>query len=517
MSFNEDIFWETFNDNTDTINNTTNINKDSEFYDENIIKTNMPIISQTLNENRLTLGLSLKSYSSHIDKIIEYINTNIHNSSILKHENIIYNTPLIIILKRLMYNDSNDELKQCFNLLSGYNYDHIKLYLITIKNFNNLLIPFNSKVYKNLSNNGKQSTLLNSAILEYFYTDMSFYDDELYNRYIKIIESFNKIEYETEAITVFHGTNIKIHNDTPTSFKAYGFLSTTTNINIAKSYGKIIYTIKIPAKFPYIKLDNSNEQILLPIGTEFNIIHTTCIFDQIFFLNVSNYDNTLFNTFLSLLNKKIKLPIKSNLEHINVIRLPPKVKKSTFPLFCYIGINSEKYIGKNISKNNSDDYTIRRILNEYIASEIYKEFGFKTFDYDMITYENKRCLTSKYIENITNLTTANLTPKIAKEYLNGFFVDCVLANWDVCKPGNIGIIDDIIIRTDVGGALAYRARGEFKASFFSREPLEHTSMINDKFIKECIALNINNSIPKLAYTKDVIAKTLSTILIKILN
>ena len=66
-------------------------------------------------------------------------------------------------------------------------------------------------------------------------------------------------------------------------------------------------------------------------------------------------------------------------------------------------------------------------------------------------------------------------------------IDCVLANWDVGYNANVGFVNNSPIRTDVGGALAYRAKGEFKLSFFNNyHTNEHTNLLSSSFIQACI-------------------------------
>lgn len=56
-----------------------------------------------------------------------------------------------------------------------------------------------------------------------------------------------------------------------------------------------------------------------------------------------------------------------------------------------------------------------------------------------------------------------------------FIVDCIMANWDVFNNNNIGIHNKKVIRTDVGGALYYRGRGDRKYDFNLDVPTEHIS------------------------------------------
>lgn len=66
------------------------------------------------------------------------------------------------------------------------------------------------------------------------------------------------------------------------------------------------------------------------------------------------------------------------------------------------------------------------------------------------------------------------------DVMEPFLVDCILANWDVGRRGNIGVVSTgnevgRAMRIDVGGALLYRARGESKN--LTGIPREHKTLM----------------------------------------
>jgi hypothetical protein len=66
------------------------------------------------------------------------------------------------------------------------------------------------------------------------------------------------------------------------------------------------------------------------------------------------------------------------------------------------------------------------------------------------------------------------------EIFKGFLIDCIMGNWDVFNNNNVGICcgePPIPIRTDVGGALAFRGRGDENIQFIkNNEPFDHISI-----------------------------------------
>jgi hypothetical protein len=384
----------------------------------------------------------------------------------------------------------------------------------------------------------KGSTDLNMACIEYFYTGLPFYKQVLFEKAKNLIGMFtllSSLPQVTEAITVYHGTDYSLHEGT-NHFNTFAFLSTTLSKSIAKSYcikqESCIYRIKIPQGFPYIILDQSNLQILLPIATKILITRKCPEIEQVIKNEITYiykiYDATLDIEYTKTIeyvkqtfDKYVLQPIALQLttqKHKYLLDFEDFTKSSkkiclrgSSTLYLYNKDSDSSEYGKSRSKNRyekdlyiikdtlkkrdlnkeikTDDYIIRRIINELLSSLIYKEiYGCATFEYYLVKRENldiKKCeldksknvkyfIGSKFIEQgkidydykSDNSDSYNLN--ICKEILGGFIVDCIMSNWDIYNNNNIGILDNNkVVRTDVGGALAYRGIGDIKVSFFN--------------------------------------------------
>ena len=166
----------------------------------------------------------------------------------------------------------------------------------------------------------------------------------------------------------------------------------------------------------------------------------------------------------------------------------------------YNGIlNNEKYYIKEVVKSSSGRknqygvFDIELAINELLASKIYTEI----YDIDAIKLyivvndlPNNTLTDQKYLvgsksilidacEHITKDCEDLIENKISGA-IEPFFVDCILANWDIGSRGNVGIISDgrkkRAFRIDVGGSLLYRAMGAPRV--FGVVPNEHESFFN---------------------------------------
>lgn len=357
------------------------------------------------------------------------------------------------------------------------------------------------------------SVELNMALIEYFYSGLPFYNNELRQKAFEINNGFLVTNKE---LTVYHGTNCNLH-EPKSDFTTYAFFSTTIVPEIAETYGKIIYKIVIPVGYPIINLyDQSNMQILLPIGTNINKITIDNIINNKYtYICEINKENTITNTIKTLSQilepqiKPIEINIKSdntllelNLKDIssfNSVKITDKLKASSTIYSCYFNNQSygktknktkDNYIIKDILKKKdftkcfkTDDYICRRIMNEILASLVYQSYGLKTFDYELV-YNDKYNNKSKYMigsDKIDNIIYYQ-DPNKSELLLKGYIVDCILSNWDTYNNNNIGFINDEVIRTDVGGALGYRGIGDFKLSFFNNvDPKEHITFIRENW------------------------------------
>jgi hypothetical protein len=399
----------------------------------------------------------------------------------------------------------------------------------------NLITNPRADLYVKYTQEGlRGSAELNMALIEYFYSGLPFYNDDLRRKAFEINNGFFKdgqIFKANKELTVYHGTNYNLH-DPKSDFTTYAFFSTTIASEIAETYGKIIYKIKIPVGYPIINLyDQSNMQILLPIGTNINNIELdTMTSNKVTYkceINNTNIENiiTTINQLLKPNIKPIDISIKpdnileseiKDISDFNSVKPTNKLKASSTIYSCYFNNQSygktstknqpDNYIIKDILKKKdftkcfkTDDYICRRIMNEILASLVYQEYGLQTFDYDLV-YNDRYQNRPKYMLGSDKINNIQYIPDSSKatELLKGFIVDCILSNWDAYNNNNIGLLDNKSIRTDVGGALAYRGIGDFKLSFFNNlEPKEHITFIRENpniriLLKKIIQLNQPN-------------------------
>lgn len=363
------------------------------------------------------------------------------------------------------------------------------------------------------------SARLNTSIIEYLITGIPI-DDEKNNlvdikkRVLALLNGFKKvitikpsdrcINCDNDVI-VYHGSLNPIHQDN--EFKLLAFLSTTVSWSVAESYAKdkgYIYIIRIKKGFPFLHVnDYKNYQILLPIGThivvrpkKYNVEGKKIIIcDLLSDLSVKNIDDigNIFGHTPSF--PKLKLfdnftYFKKVSEYKNVNSIKMTVGSSVFHTGEYKG---NKYYIKSITKSSNTQrsdrgnyYIIKRIINELLASMIYNFYGLQTLSYNIVINNtniknmDNYCLSSKIIDNIDYKLAFDLTN--SKKILQGFLVDCILSNWDVKNNNNIGSLNNEIIRTDVGGALVYRGRGDIKVEFYNsfNKPTEHRTFINQE-------------------------------------
>lgn len=138
-------------------------------------------------------------------------------------------------------------------------------------------------------------------------------------------------------------------------------------------------------------------------------------------------------------------------------------------------------------------FDIELAINELLASKIYTEiYNIDAIKLYIIVNDlpNNTLTDQKYLvgsksilidacEHITKDCEDLIENKISGA-IEPFFVDCILANWDIGSRGNVGIITDgkkrTAFRIDVGGALLYRAMGAPRV--FGVIPNEHESFFN---------------------------------------
>lgn len=387
------------------------------------------------------------------------------------------------------------------------------MYCPEVEDYSSLDCYKDGTLYSIYGTGPKGSSDINMSIVEYFYTGIPIVPDLL--RKIKTInDSFIRCQKNNPAIKVYHGTNF-VFNKT---FKTLAFFSTTTDAQVAKRYGNNVYEICIPHGFPYIHLkDTSNKQILLPIGTEFKSKGGFSLevqpIDEYTFLqaitrlsdnNIKQRDSIEIRNsarslsyrqgFYTTVTKKrhssrpynvgnSRLRGSSFIEKVyyeGVQNVTPKKSRKTY---------DANYVIKSVLKRSdklerTQTYAEARVMNEMLASKVYNFYGCKTLDFSLIQKDDKVrfYLGSRFLK-IAPITPTNLDTALAKELLDGYLVDCIVSNWDVGNNNNIGIVFDPerrIIRSDIGGSLAYRGIGDFKLDFFrGTAPTEHVTLMTE--------------------------------------
>ena len=119
-----------------------------------------------------------------------------------------------------------------------------------------------------------------------------------------------------------------------------------------------------------------------------------------------------------------------------------------------------------VKRPNSDK--IGQSVEEVIASKLYRAAGIDApnehYVYDELG--NVVGMASEYIPDMKARDWRTASDEETKLMFESFAVDAWLANWDAPKNDNTQIYDDgKIIKSDVGGSLHYRARGEIKEDF----------------------------------------------------
>jgi hypothetical protein len=129
-------------------------------------------------------------------------------------------------------------------------------------------------------------------------------------------------------------------------------------------------------------------------------------------------------------------------------------------------------------EDEDEDFALKFALNEVLACSIYRNvYGMEnTLNTYITKYNDTFYVASKYIKDIN--IDYNILPdkveKFKKDILHGFFVDCIMANWDLAEYGNIALIDNSsYVRMDLGGTMMYRAQG-------GKRNFEKINNINDK-------------------------------------
>ena len=377
---------------------------------------------------------------------------------------------------------------------------------------------------------------LNISIIYYFVHKEQIIDELLdrailvMSEHMKLLNKNEHISLYSEYVYVFHGTSQLIH--THDLFVCYTFVSTTRSLNTSFKYAGdhgVIYIIRIPPKFPFLNLQDQLDQIILPMGTHI-LVEEVLIHSQktYVFCNVLPYQSEVGNMILDVLKSKCytkkddltlqRIRSRSKRPHV----LDPIIFEGPFDSlitkkrmdigsssFFQAKIRNKNVILKDIVKkddkvraNKNRDQVFIRILNEIIASKIYSHvYGLHTMKYFLYQVDDPIVNTqfvSPYLigsdEIVINYKPAIMTQEWKdqqwnEQMLEGFLVDCILANWDVLNNRNWGVYKNKIIRTDVGGALKYRGKGDTKIQFPNVRiaPHDHIDIASQTSFKKLIS------------------------------
>ena len=405
---------------------------------------------------------------------------------------------------------------------------------------------------------------LNISMALYLYENEKI-NDEIHARILLLLNEFKMLtkhpDLFNESYIVYHGSTQEIH--VTNTFATTSFLSTTRVIDVANDYGKTIYVITIPKRFPVINFQDNLYQILLPIGTVIKVDRKVNLdVFQLIYCHVTD-DSVDMDPFISMFeNRCVKEnnvtittltdQIKDKTRHTMHTRHTrhtrhTKVKENQFmasflheanlvriilngsSVFFETQVGDTKYIIKDIIKASntinvlhSDHQVFKRILNELLAAHIYSRvFKLATFDYTILDKRKDQptlnSLSNYLIVSKSEKIRYNLTQAENDSIYKGFLVDCIMGNWDVYNNENVGIReeDGEPVRTDVGGALVFRGRGDEKINFVQGTiPDEHTIIASQPSFK---ALNIANEkyILALHYLRSIPLKSVQTRLSKI--
>jgi hypothetical protein len=130
--------------------------------------------------------------------------------------------------------------------------------------------------------------------------------------------------------------------------------------------------------------------------------------------------------------------------------LPPKIKRA----------EPEKYYVKFASLDEPE--RVNQLWCEFLADEIYRIFDIPVPETKIVKVEGVYGRASRLIKE-TVLEEEDLFSN--EDFLNGFLIDVLLANWDILYTASQNVVlanDKRLYRIDNGGALIFRARGERK-------------------------------------------------------
>ena len=353
------------------------------------------------------------------------------------------------------------------------------------------------------------SEALNVSMMMYM-QEAEALDKMIVQRILTLLKEFQKIQDSSnlysKPFVVFHGTTQAIHHTN--RFVTSTFLSTSTSFSTAYSYSGsssgTVYVIEVPPNFPFINYCSRLSQILLPPWTSIVIEKSVFIKSTRYVLCKADV-NVDFKSFIQIFENPC-----THTETIHMDRADsPLLSGQLYDCYTAYKTGSSSfysckgpsglYVVKDIVKKNNraqllsnDHHVFIRILNELLASVIYREvYGLSTFDLQLVDKRNAASaigtmssflIASKSVDGIRYY---GFKAHDRKLLLNGFFVDCILGNWDVFNNLNIGFNGDGVIRTDVGGCMAFRGKGDYNISYdMNVAPRDHIALLQQRSVKE---------------------------------
>lgn len=342
------------------------------------------------------------------------------------------------------------------------------------------------------------STEVNVSMMMYL-QDAELLDESILTRILTIAREFDKIvdtELYSKPLVLYHGTTQAIHKSN--RMVTSSFLSGTTSFKVAMRYAGsdgIVYVIEVPPKFPFLNFNDKLQQILLPPGTSI-VVDKSIKFNNRTYIICKIESNTVdVKPFISIFENPCQQVRKVHMSpnaSSDKLRFSDEIARTILPSCITATIADLKkgssqfykcessegvYIVKDIVKAKNpikllsgDHHVFIRILNELMASVIYKDvYNLDTFEMKLVDKRNQ----CPHLQNASSFLIASKRIDVLYTWpynryatiYDGFFVDCILGNWDVFNNDNFGFINGKPIRTDVGGCMAFRGKGDYKIQY----------------------------------------------------
>ncbi len=116
---------------------------------------------------------------------------------------------------------------------------------------------------------------------------------------------------------------------------------------------------------------------------------------------------------------------------------------------------------------------------EVLSADLYRAAGLESPQLSTVNVNGEVGVSSKFMSGLEAPKAGDVSA-----IREGFATDCWLANWDACKDGNVMMMNGKAVRTDVGGSLCYRARGQRKGSAFGENVDELTSFFGSNSLSK---------------------------------